>query len=83
MSVSACAFADDLTIFAGSENNLEAWEVALQKRGLNINAEKTKVMTIGRENRRMQMVLGGRDLEQTESFKYLGVRIHMSGTNEA
>ena len=51
--IQRCAFADDLAIFARSEQNLqkhiEIWSRYLAKKKLIINAEKSNVMTFGKQ----------------------------------
>lgn len=87
VTVSVCAFADDLAILAESEKdlqeNLRIWREALHDRGLKINIEKTRIMSIGREDFKMSTTLDGNRIEQTETFNYLGVRIHKNGRHEA
>ena len=87
ISVGECAFADDLAIFAKNEedlqHNLDMWKKALEVRNLRMNTNKTKVMKIGETNTTMTIKLEGRDIEQTETYKYLGVIAHSSGRNEA
>lgn len=40
--------------------------------GMRINIKKTKVMKIGREQRRVHIEIEGKELEQVRHFKYLG-----------
>ena len=73
------AFADDLVVFGKSQDDLNHnvrilnWE--LKKRGLVINAKKTKTMVISREPCKHKIKLNGEVLEQVDSYKYLGVII--------
>ena len=87
MEISTCAFADDLAIFAESEQdlryNLETWKRALQDQGLKINIDKTKVMVMGKEDLKVSILLDGKIVEQVETFTYLGVKIHSNGEMEA
>lgn len=87
IQISECAFADDLVVYAKNEKdlqtNLDIWKTALQKRNLKINAEKTKVMLIGKENKELEIQLNGNRMEQVETFKYLGVKVHKDGRNDA
>lgn len=82
-----CAFADDLAIWAKNEKelqeNLEIWNRSLQTRNLKINTEKTKVMVIGKNNIQTKIQLNDKEIEQVDSFKYLGVTIQKDGKNEA
>lgn len=49
---------------------------------MNINIDKTKVMQIGKKTSNISIKLDGRVVEQTESYRYLGVNIHMNGKQE-
>ena len=85
-AISTCVFADDVAIFARSEQdlqfNIRLWKRSLEDRALKVNIEKTKVMSIGRERKKLTLTLDGKVLEQVDSFRYLGVMIHSSGKNE-
>ena len=87
VTVGECAFADDLAVFAKNEvdlqYNLEMWKGALEEKNLKLNVDKTKVMSIGKNNTAVTIRLNGMTMEQTDSYRYLGVRIHRSGKNEA
>lgn len=87
VTIGECAFADDLAIFAKNEKdmqfNLEIWEEALRKRNLKMNLDKTRVMKIGKNTTKMTIELNGRVIEQTDVYKYLGVKIQSDGKNEA
>lgn len=86
VEIAECAFADDLIVFAKNEQdlqtNLNLWKTALQQRNMKININKTKVMVIGKNNIKVEISLDGRKLEQVDTFKYLGVNIHKSGTED-
>lgn len=85
--ITECAFADDLMIWAKNEKelqeNLETWNRSLQTHNLKINTDKTKIMVIGKNNTQTKIQLNGQELEQVDSFKYLGVTIQKDGQNEA
>lgn len=84
--LSQCSFADDLMICAKNEDelqkNLEIWHTALRQRNLKINLDKTKIMVLGNSDVQTTIGLNNRIIEQTNSFKYLGVAIQKDGKNE-
>lgn len=81
--ISVCAFADDLVMCAANEanlrENLNIWEKELTARNMKINAKKTKVMMVGKENRNMNIELNNEKIEQVNTYKYLGVTIDREG----
>ena len=83
VTISECAFADDLVVCAANENtmqeNLKVWENELSKRNMKININKTKVMMIGKEHKQLQITLRNEKLEQVDKFKYLGVTLQREG----
>lgn len=85
VEISEGVFADDIMLVASSErnlqNNLNVWNEALQKRGMKINKQKTKVMTIG--DGEVKVEIEGTEIEQVNQFKYLGVVIENTGTQDA
>lgn len=85
--VSECAFADDVVVLAKTEkdlqHNLDLWTEALQDRRLKINIQKTKVMTISKEERTINIKINGKQVEQVNEFKYLGVVLHNKGKQES
>lgn len=85
VEISEGVFADDIMLVASSEKNLQdnlnIWNQALQKRGMKINKQKTKVMTMG--DTRMNIEIEGTKIEQVERFKYLGVVIDNTGKQDA
>ena len=55
-----------------------------RRRGLKINADKSKVMLLGGEARlECEVCLNVIRLEHVQEFKYLGCVLDESGTNEA
>lgn len=84
--ISECAFADDLVIFARNENelrsNLRIWNEKLVEKKLKINEEKTKIMVSGKSDRKVNIELNGKAIEQVDNFKYLGVRLDSKGNHE-
>jgi Reverse transcriptase (RNA-dependent DNA polymerase) len=69
-------FADDIDLLAESRNQLQeltnkVYESS-RRFGLQINGEKTKTMTIGKKQERLDIKLGTEELEQVEEFIYLG-----------
>uniref|UniRef100_A0A8D8UAM4 Craniofacial development protein 2 n=1 Tax=Cacopsylla melanoneura TaxID=428564 RepID=A0A8D8UAM4_9HEMI len=77
-------YADDQAVLAESivdlQRMVENIKEAGKKYGMKINAGKTKVMKIGREEERMNVVLEGQTLEQVEHFRYLGGMIYSNGS---
>lgn len=81
--ITESAYADDLAIYAKSEEdlqyNVEMWEKELQKFNMKINTEKTKVMVIGKRTRNINITINSTAIEQVQSFKYLGSIIEDKG----
>jgi hypothetical protein len=82
-------YADDMallaTIAAGLQQQLRLLEQYSAERGLTVNLTKTEVMVLAgadseegalRTVRRAQLTYGGKRLEGTTQFKYLGVVLH-------
>ena len=76
------AYADDVNILGGSvhtvEKNAEALVAATKKIGLEVNAHKTKYMTLFRDQNAGQihsMKMDNSPIERVEEFKYLGTAL--------
>nr|CAH7716818.1 unnamed protein product [Callosobruchus chinensis] len=86
VEISDCVFADDLAIFANSgadlQQNLNIWNTALKKRNMKINVNKSKKMTVTRQHKATHLQLEGSQLEDVETFRYLGTVIDSSGREE-
>lgn len=84
--ISECAFADDVGIFARNkeqlQQNLIVWNEALKARNLKINENKTKIMKIGKTQENISIKLNNKEIEQVDSFKYLGTIIDSKGSQE-
>lgn len=72
------AYADDIVLIAkdkeGMKKMIGKLETYLEKKGLELNVEKTKVMRFRREGERKKKVRWkwkGRYLEEVKTFKYL------------
>ena len=71
-------YADDVALLAGSANELQELlnrtQVASRERGLKLNAEKTKVLLISKNNNQedFEIALEGETIEIVKEFKYLG-----------
>ena len=80
MTISECAFADDLAILTKSEedmkHNLKVWKEELNKHNMTINTEKTKLMVIARQDILTDITINGKEIEQVETFTYLGITLH-------
>lgn len=77
-------YADDQAVVADSilklQNMVENINEAGKRFGMKINVGKTKVMKIGKEEERMNVVIEGQTLEQVKNFKYLGGMIYTNGS---
>lgn len=86
ITISECAFADDLAIIAKNEtdlqHNINIWKEELDKHNMNINIEKTKVMVISKEDTTTNITIDGKEIEQVESFIYLGSALNNRGSLE-
>ncbi|GFN86662.1 endonuclease-reverse transcriptase [Plakobranchus ocellatus] len=69
-------FADDIDGLAGNECELaslvEQLDKASSKFGLEISAEKTKIMANSKEPSKKEIKVNGQILERVTKFKYLG-----------
>jgi retron-type reverse transcriptase len=86
INISELVYADDTVLFARSQanmqRNLEILNSELLARNMLINYVKTKIMMIGRSKKSCIVNLMGKNLEQVEHFKYLGVIINENGKTE-
>ena len=77
-------FADDIDFLAGEEEELANLVVRLDKAstayGMEISAEKTKLMTNNTSGISTEIKVNGRKLETVTSFKYLGLVITDEGS---
>ena len=76
------AYADDVNILGGSvdtvKKNVEALVAATKEIGLEVNAHKTKYMTVSRDQnaeRIYSMKFDNSSIERVEEFKYLGTTL--------
>ena len=90
-SVSICGktitnlrFADDIDGLAGSEEELislvDRLDTTSQAYGMEISAEKTKVMTNNPQGIKTEIKVKGQKLETVNSFKYLGAIVSDEGS---
>ncbi|GFS01868.1 RNA-directed DNA polymerase (Reverse transcriptase) domain containing protein [Elysia marginata] len=80
-------FADDLAIIADSEEEIQRrwlmWQIGLESKGLKVNTGKTEVMVSGRNRNKVNIKdKEGRELNQVDQFKYLGVTFSEEGRSE-
>ena len=75
-------YADDVNILGGSlhtvKKNTEALAAATMEIGLEVNAHKTKYMTVSRDQnagRIHSMKMDNSPIESVEEFKYLGTNL--------
>jgi len=77
-------FADDIDGLAGTEDELATMVKSLDKTsqayGMEINAEKTKLMTNNANGIKRNIEVEGQNLETVDSFKYLGAIISNEGS---
>ena len=75
VNLTTLSFADDLALFGKSEGdlqyNINILNNELSKRGMKINAKKTKTILVSRETKTHNLKLGREELEQVKSYKYL------------
>ena len=84
-TVNNLRFADDIDLVA--EDNRQLQELTdevhgsycSQRFGLKINVEKTKTMTIGKQQKTVDIKIEGETLEQVTEFTYLGAVITEDG----
>ena len=82
-SASSCVqdalYADDVTLIAETRNELQHMITTLDKAcerwGMHINGEKTKILTVGETANQPPLKLKGQQLEEVESFPYLGSEV--------
>jgi len=77
-------FADDIDGIAGSEQELHDLVTSLDKTsarfGMEISAEKTKIMSNSEQPLQANISAGGKELEKVKQFKYLGSIISEEGS---
>ena len=81
-------YADDLVLCGESEGDLKVMVGRLvevcRRRGLNVNAGKSKVMVLGgEEGLECEVCIDAIRLKHVSKFKYLGCVLDESGTDEA
>ena len=83
-TLSNLRFADDIDGLAGNEQELanlaDRLDKASTKFGMEISAEKTKVMTNKSEDIQADIEISGQKLESVKKFKYLGAIISDEGS---
>ena len=80
-------YADDLVLCGELEEDLrkmvEHFVEVCRRRGLKVNAGKSKVMVLGwEEGLECEVCVGGIHLEHVSEFKYLGCVLDESGTHD-
>ena len=87
-NVNNLRYADDTALLAESENQLQVILDAVRSRserlGLRMNVKKTKVMVVRRtrDQKKANIYIDGKVLEQVKIFKYLGQQITDDGKCE-
>lgn len=84
------AYADDVAMLAEEEHDMRAMlsrmERYLERKGMELNPEKTKIMRFRKGRGRMKKVnwrWKGKMLEEVMEFKYLGYMLLKNGGQEA
>ena len=76
------ANADDVGLIACSaselQNSINKWCSSLKDNGLKLNEAKSEVMVVSRVPETVHIIANGRELNQVEEFKYLGVVYDLS-----
>ena len=84
MQSKICRYID---LMAGSNQELQDLTDRLQRSaaayGMEISAEKSKVMVNSREDRTASITMDGKPLEAVDRFKYLGATLSSDGTSTA
>ena len=79
-------FADDIDVLAGKEDELvkliNHLDTTSTKYGMEISAEKTKLMTNNTKGISLDVRIGGQKLETVQSFKYLGSVVTDKGSKQ-
>ena len=80
-------FAVDLAIIADSEEDFQRrwlkWQIGMESKGLKVNTGKTEVMVSGRNGTKVNIKnKKGKELNQVDQFKYLGVTFSEEGGSE-
>ena len=78
-------FADDLALLSHSHEQMQEKTDLLNlvsaQTGLNINMNKTKIMKANTKSKKV-VTVGGKPLEETDCFTYLGSKINKTGGTE-
>ena len=78
-------YADDVALQADSEQELQrlvaGWSAALKAHGMKLSIDKTVVLaaSVG-DQKKLKVMVEGKQLEQVKSFKYLGGVVEERGT---
>ena len=82
----ALVYADDILLIAGTEQRLQdmvnEWTETLKSKGMKVNANKSKVMQMGRTEEIIDSISiysEGKKLEQVKRYEYLGTIVHQNG----
>lgn len=86
IEISNCAFADDIVLITENKNslqeNLTIWNEVLTEYGMKINKEKTKIMVAAQEREDLYIQIDDNQIEQVNTFEYLGVTLEEQGHHE-
>ena len=87
LNLNCLLWADDLLIFSltaeGLQNSIDRMKIFYDSLGLEINIKKTKIIIFNKRGltlrEKYKFVLGGKALEITDQYQYLGLKIRSSG----
>ena len=85
-TINQILFADDTASVVDTEETLQQlvteFDRVCKRRKLKVNVDKSKLLRCSKEDPvpRLQIQLGDKQLEQVDSFKYLGAKVTEKGT---
>ena len=82
-NVKLVLFTDDVMLADKSEDmerNLDELKKTMDKWGMRIHWEKTKVIMVSRKGGECKVTIDGQDIAEVEKWKYLGVMLSASGS---
>ena len=88
MDLNCLLWADDLLLISktpsGLQNSINKMQQFYNSMGLEVNIKKTKVMIFNKSGRKLKNIhpftLGGKLLEITDEYQYLGLKLRPSGS---
>ena len=71
-------FADDIAVVSSTQKKVNTLSEEAKTTGLKVNAMKTKMLKIHAKSTR-HVLLEGEEIEEVESFEYLGAKVTNKG----